>query len=297
MGKQLFNSPGSGTIDIDLNHDLAEIFRAELARLGYNVNDIVSDDEMVCVYFRVCRRLVSLNTRQIYKSQYFHAESKYRQTLADIERIIQDGDDIRPFLSKNIQRLNYDDPLLNDWGIHHLHLGTRTEPSGFINRSNLLLYCLFDDEHAYFIDILPHGSWTSQKLIKTVHKNWPQLLAPFRDRGVKGDRLTDEQIKNLRKKNINYYIEIEDGITYSPLGGGSMLSGSNILDRLKADYYMDQLRRTQQKIIKDFSEIKGRAKTRVILFSDPATFKLDIRGETFCAVETWSGYTLPVVGL
>lgn len=38
---------------------------------------------------------------------------------------IEQGVDLGPYLSKKIADLDYDDDLLNDWGVHHLHLGTK----------------------------------------------------------------------------------------------------------------------------------------------------------------------------
>ena len=53
---------------------------------------------------------------------------------------IKEGIDITPHLSKKLTDLNYDDPLLNDWGIYHLHLGTEFDKRGFVNRTGPPLY-------------------------------------------------------------------------------------------------------------------------------------------------------------
>lgn len=287
--------PEQHTIDIDLRRDLVTFFRTELVRLGYNVVDVTDDHELVRGYFGVCRRLISLEPRHILKSKNFSYIPEHRNALTEIEQLILDGGDLSPYLSKKIANFNYNDPLLNDWGIHHLHLGTEVEQDGFINRTGPLLYCRFEGDCAYFIDILPHGNWTSQKLITTMHDNWPELLSFFFD-GVteKETRLSDEEIKELRRKKINYFINMDDGTTYSPLGGGSTCAGTNIYDVTRTNQYLGEVDRKQQEIIADFPEIENRARERGISFGEPPRFELRLIGGTFCTVESYSGYNLPL---
>lgn len=289
--------PQQHTIDIDLRRDLVTFFRAELVRLGYNVVDVTDDHELVCGYFGVRRRLISLEPRHILKSKNFSCIPEHRNALTEIEQLILYGGNLTPYLSRRIKKFNYNDLLLNDWGIHHLHLGTEMDPDGFINRTDIgrpLLYCHFAGDYAYFIDILPHGSWTSQKLITTMHDNWPELLSSFRINGVTKTRLSDEEIKELRRKKINYFIDMDDGTTYSPPGGGNTSAGTNILDVMRANHDLDWVSRMQQKIIEEFPEIENRARERGISFGEPPRFELHLIGETFCAVESYSGYNLPL---
>ena len=237
-----------------------------------------------------------MEPRHILKSKNFSCIPEHRNALAEIEQLILDGGDISPYLSRKITKFNYNDFLLNDWGIHHLHLGTELEQDGFINRTGPLLYCRFARDCVYFIDILPHGNWTSQTLITTIHDNWPELLAPFRANGVIGTetRLSDEEIKVLRKKKINYLISMDDGTTYLSPGGGNTSAGTNVFDVMRANHDLNWVDRMQQKIIKEFPEIENRARERGISFGKPPRFELRFIGETFCAVESYSGYNLPL---
>lgn len=287
--------PEQHTIDIDLRRDLVTFFRTKLAQLGYNVVDVTDDHELVRGYFGVCRRLISLEPRHILTSKNFSCIPEHRNALTEIEQLILDGGDLSPYLSKKIANFNYNDPLLNDWGIHHLHLGTEVEQDGFINRTGPLLYCRFEGDYAYFIDILPHGSWTSQKLITTMHDNWPELLSCFFDGVTETEtRLSDEEIKELRRKKINYFITMDDGTTYKPPGGGNTSAGTNILDVRRANHDLDWVSQMQQKIIEEFPETENRARERGIFFGEPPRFELHLIGETFCAVESYSGYNLPL---
>lgn len=277
---------------MDLRRDLVEIYRAELDRLGYDVSGISADEELLRAYFGVCRRLVSHQPRQILKSKSFSCSPKYHDSLAQIEQVVREGGDLTPYLSKNIKNMKYNDGMLNDWGIHHLHFGIRIERDGFVGRTDLLLYCRFEEGYAYFIAVLPHGSWAKQKLVKTIHENWPALIDRYRVRGVVGDRIKDEEISDLRKVNVNLFVEVEVGVAYAPIGGGTVSSGENILDVRQADMCLRWADQMQQKVIDDFPDIEKRARDRGIVFSDPVVFEMRMWQESFWAVEIGSGYGL-----
>ena len=286
---------GTKTIDIDLRRNLVAIYRAELTRLRYDVSGIDDDAELMRVYFGVCRRLISPQPRQILKAKDFLCSAEHNAALTQIEQLTHDGGDLAPYLSKTIMDLNYNDALLNDWGIHHLHLGTKVESDGFVERDGPLLFCRFEDKDAYFIAILPHGSWSKQKLVKTIHENWPAQIDRYLARGIKGvkpNRLSDDDIAALRKANINCFIELEDGSIYLPIGSGTVSSGKNLLDVRQADMCLNWAERMQRKIIDDFPAIEERARARGIQLPDPAVFEMRIWQEGFWAVETSSAYGL-----
>ena len=282
------------SVEIDLFHNFATFLRGELTRLGYNVTSIVDDHEMVRIYFDVSRRLVSSEPRQILKSNNFSCPPEHWNALAKIERIIESGNIVIPYLSKKIKDVNFDDHLLNDWGIHHLHLGEKLEPNGFIKRTGPLLYCRFEKEFAYFIDVLSHDDFTSQKLIKKLHENWPDLLHQYRVKGLQGDQFTDEQIKILREKNINYCIEVGDGISYHPPGGGYTTAGSSVFARMQANYHVRWFRNSQQSIIENIEEIAAEALEKSIALPNPARFKFEVLEGKFYAVEQVSKIAVPL---
>ena len=281
-------------VEMDLFHDFAILLRAELVRLGYNVTSIVDDEESVRVYFGVCRRLISPEPRQVLKSKSFSCPHEHRNALARIEGIIESGGDIIPCLSRRIRDANYDDHLLNDWGIHHLHLGIRAEADGFMERTGPLLYCRFEEGSAYFIDVLPHDDFTSQKLLKTMHENWPDLLSHFRVNGIQGDQLSDEEIKVLRKKNMNYCIEVEDGISYHPPGGGVTFAGTNVLDSVKVGYHLHWFDSAEKWIIDNIEEIAADALEKSVVFPNSARFRFQVIDEQFYAAEEKSGVHVPL---
>jgi hypothetical protein len=87
---------------------------------------------------------------------------------------IELGIDLRPHISRKIVDLHFDDDLLNEWDIHHLHLGTTLDANGFVKRTGPVLFVRFDRQNAYFINVLGHGSWTNQDMIRIIHRKWPE---------------------------------------------------------------------------------------------------------------------------
>ena len=142
--------PEKRTVVIDLCADLVAFFRSELTRLGYaKVCDIDNRcSELPRVYFDVCKRLLTPEPRTVHKASNFSCPSQFRSAVAAIERIIENGENILPHLSKRILNLTYNDALLNDWGIQHLHLGSTIEFDGFVARTGPLLYCKFEPDNA-----------------------------------------------------------------------------------------------------------------------------------------------------
>ena len=281
------------TIEIDLWQDLVTFFRGELVRLGFDVEDIADDTKLARVYLGVGRRLVSLEPRQILKSKTFSCLPEHRNALENIEGIIQGGGNIVPYLSRQIRNPNYNDALLNSWGIHHLHLGTKVEADNFIERTDTLLYCRFEAKQAYFIDILPHGNWTEQQLIKTMHENWPEFMSQFQLKGVMGPQLTNDEIRNFRRNRFNCYIKMEDGTIYAPPGGGITGDGSSTLAAIKTNSYFHSVRLAQKKIVNNIDKIAVEALKQGVVLPNPAQFRLNIIGEQFYVVETNSKVAIP----
>ena len=286
---------GSGHIEIDLPSDFAAFCRAQLAAIGYAAGGF-DDRSSVRLWLSVQRRFVRDRPRIVQRAKEFRCPPEHRLALNSVERKVTAGEDLTPHLSRGIRDLEYNDHLLNHWGIHHLHLGTRVGGDGFVERTEPLLFVRFDDEHAYLLGVLPHdGSWTSQELVKTIHANWPDTLHRFRMPSGTGDALTDADVMTLRKRHINHVVTMDDGTVYVPPGGGTNSAGSSMLDTFQAHQYLGWAREQQNRIVGEFDAIRSRARGSGIAFADPAVFRLGVIGDTFCATELHSGYTLHLI--
>ena len=180
------------------------------------------------------------------------SDSKQREKASEawgtvfyLRHLFVEGAPVTPYLSRSTLSSKSNDQLLWDYGIHHFHLNRKLEQSGFVERSDYLLLALVSDTDAYFVDIRPHHDpdkllWVRQDLLAIIHSNWPELIKSFTLRGVSGDTVTDEQKKELRRKNANL-VPALGPYAVAPLGGGVMSDGSSSRCRYWADKLLHEI--------------------------------------------------------
>ena len=186
-----------------------------------------------------------------------------------IRDLLVKGENLTRFLSKGITRflseLRETDGLLLDFGMHHFHLSRELEPPGeFVKRSDYLLFAIIADADAYFVDIRPHDDpekllWVRQDLLNIVHSNWPELIGVLR--GVAGDVLTDEQKKELRRKNTNHVTQLGNDAIF-PIGGGMMGDGSSTRCWVLGDKLLHEINRHQSYFDSQPAELRSELEAR-----------------------------------
>ena len=157
-------------------------------------------------------RLVHPHPRQVNVADGFDGLPGVRVNRAAVDALLGSlarGDDVRGHLSKGVMegyRLHppgrKDGPdfdlMLNEWGIHHLHLDGSPGP-GFKPRTRDVLYAILGRGAAYVLAVAPHGAWTSRQLIAAAQRSWPHqgLFVPL---GVMPGRdWTEDEHKALRR--------------------------------------------------------------------------------------------------
>ena len=157
--------------------------------------------------------------------------------MEQLQRKVTDGEDLRQHLSKGHARLGTLDGLLNEWGVHHLHLGTAPssrDPS-LIERSGPVLFARITADDFYAINVYTHGDWEQTSVLESLHHNWPSTIKSYRIHGIQGEPLTEEQRRNLRKVNMQTATTTEDGTVYMSIGGGVASSGTSAEAVRRAD--------------------------------------------------------------
>lgn len=212
-----------------------------------NIND---DVQLMRLFFATYRRFVQSTPRTISRSRQFVCPPMHAKAVANIETVISQGSLLTPHLSRRVKLLEYDDLLLNDWGIHHLHLGTVLEPDGFVSRTSDLLYVYFEATDAYLIEIRGHSDFACQDLLQGIHESWPHLISKYRMNGTIANRVSDAEIKMLRNAGVQPLISMDDGTTYAPLGGGITTAGSSFKDTMDVNQFIRLLRSEQNRVEK-----------------------------------------------
>ncbi|MHB1654649.1 MAG: hypothetical protein ACYCVD_19680 [Desulfitobacteriaceae bacterium] len=281
-------------IEIDFLSDWASILSNVLVAKGYRL----SDNEDICKishrYFNLQKRLIAPNPRRIFIANEFSCPSEYLAGLEVLKDKIQKGEDLRTHLSRKISNLDYNDSLLNDWGIYHLHLGSELDNNGFIKRTGPVLFARFDDSNAYFINVMPHGTWSNQEMPKILHSNWPNSISHYR---LKSDgvevNLTDAEINMARKGNVQTIIEVQHGVVYAPIGGGYTTSGISI-DAVMMSYdYLRRIKTFEDQIKSNINELAANASKQGYNLGEKLKFNLWINHENqVFALEHYSGLNL-----
>lgn len=276
------------TIKADFYGDWIEILRQELTSIGYPPPP--GDPQQVCFrYFNLNKRSIQPRPRTVHQSPSLTVPPQLTAGLASLKAKLASGVDVRAHLSTSLLDPDYDDLLLNDWGIHHLHLGMQTHPTqpSFVERTDPVLAALILPNEAYVIDFIHHGEWACLRLLEIIQANWPAVIESHRFKGIirLGTVPTDEDIRKLRRAHINVMVQLSDGSIYGMMGGGISTSGLGAAVVRTCDYYAILLRRIQTQFEEQADAIADRIAQKGHAPGDEIVLRLH-RGtnDTFVAV-------------
>ena len=269
-------------ISIDLIRDVAKIKLDELIQFGCPKNKMIdwNHDRIIIHHLSVCNRTIEKKPRKIYKSANFQCPLKHKSNLKKLERKIRRGEELNHYISRTIRdKPQKVDSLFYAWGIHHLHLNIHIKSNGFSGRTTELLFCYITQDCAYLIDIKDHKSFEDKELLQIIYDNWPQVISENKYHGT-GDDLTQEEIKELRRKNINSIVALADGTAYFPIKGGTTFQGYSVKERMMTDQLIEELKSKQKLILHNMDAINEKAMETGKSFSDKIDFRLfkDERG-------------------
>lgn len=276
-------------IEIDLYNDYIEQIKDYLRNIGHQIGDNEEPFSVFIKFINFRKRVIDPKPRKVFISNKLRCPEEHLKVFVEFKEKIERGDDLTPYLSKGIKRLESYDKLLNDWGIHHFHLGSVWETESEITRTGPLLFALVTEDSFYMIDIKEHGSWVNTDLVEILHNNWPHLLSPFKVQGIAGPSISQETRELLRKGNITTTIEVSDGTVYMPPGGGLTTTGSSMFDTVFHDQYRHALRECEKAIIGNITQLALEAGKHGMLLGKKLHFKLDLTKGELTVVEVNSG--------
>ena len=254
--------------EMTLHSDLSRLIKGQLDKNSISYDRSMPLHRLVARYFEMNVRHIHPVPRRVHFSDQTHASlgkllrpdhdtsaRDARGTVFRLRQLIFDGANVNAFLSKNIRSATGWDGLLWHYGMHHFHLSSDVGVDGFVKRSDHLLFAIVAHLEAYFVDVRPHPpkygvEWVCQELLHIVHSNWPQLIEANVLHGVCGTQLTDSEMHQLRRKSMNYAIEI-DGKAIAPLGGGMAGDGSSVLCTIFASKLLRDLRHHEEVLNND----------------------------------------------
>ncbi len=214
---------------MDFFHDLARILHDELVAAGFDLPTGLTDESLVRGYLGVLYRSIPTKARTVLESSELVCPSELLAGYAEIKRKAGAGESLVPHQSRRLDDVEYDDPLFNDWGIQHLHLGTTLGSHGYVSRTGPLLFARVTDETFFAIQIYSHGAWSKQEMLEILRRNWPSSIEPYLLKGLTAvlPAYTDEQISDLRLAGVQAVTQM-NGRILAPMGGGTATSGQSL---------------------------------------------------------------------
>lgn len=247
-------------------------------------------------------RLVKVQPRLVRRSTAFQQNPLTSEYASDLARIIADveqGSSLTKYLSRDVVRAPVKMPqtgkrpdldlMLNDWGVHHLHISSHVEADGFVRRGEPVLFAVFKPHTAYLIDIMMHGDWTRDHVLEVLATEWPTEGVLPEIRGVIGlkNQITEEQRATLRRKRVNTWFEF-GGKVFAPIGGMSG-AGTTIAATHESDMLLDRIRIFEEAIVRNPRSLEADfARSGFVLPKEPQ-FEFAIREDGAGVIEKQTG--------
>jgi hypothetical protein len=219
------------TVVSDFFEDVRRDSETALAHHGVKLPSGSDVHLAVVECFHLERRLIRpvprhvLRSRQLLQRVLTEGE---REAVQTIVHELEQGVDVRPRMTNTIRKAGYNDGLLTDWGIHHLHLGKAMRPDKFIERTGPLLFLFVVGRSAHLLDLLAHDSFEDDDLVEIIHENWPDVIRPWLAPGFTPGSLSPDwtpESRKMARRKFSLATQTKDGTIYLPPGGGIVTSG------------------------------------------------------------------------
>ncbi len=279
---------------MNFKSDLIDIVKHYFATEGISFEEKGDASDFAANYSEMRIRRIDPRPRDVHFSREIHnslgklADESDRDkrdsameawhTVFHLRVLFESGRRVTPHLSRNVSNSTSDDGILWDFGMHHFHLSRKLEKSGFVERSDYLLFAIVADTEVFFVDVRRHEDpeklgWVRQDLLKIVFVNWPELTDARVLHGVSGDTLTDKEKKELRRKNINHVPNIGTQ-PVAPLGGGTNSAGGSTLCRVCGDRLVHEIKQHENYFYRQPDELREKLKAKGIEISGDMELEL-----------------------
>lgn len=226
------------SLEISLQEDFLKLMCKKLPQMGY---PHIGHADDIYQLFNIIKRNIKCVPRNVVHSKQFSCPIEYSFALQEFEKKVTNGEDLTPFMSEKILLPNYNDLLLNDWGIHHFHLSRRYRPDGFVQRNTLQILAYVSDSTVYMIQVYPHNAqnlYAKQEMIQIINENWPELIEAYclKDAYLP-DPLDDNTYELYRKAHISTFVQVGTKGLCSSFGGGYASNGFSVEALRNGDFW------------------------------------------------------------
>lgn len=272
-------------ITCDFLGDWYRVVLHELQQIDASIDPTMDPNDLCIRYVNWRMRQIPQGPREVHVAPELQCPTHLVAGFEALKDKIRMGDDLTSHLSWWLENLSFNDGLLNDWGIYHLHLGTapdRKKPA-FVERTKEVLMARFDDRNAYLIEIVLHQQWTRKRLLEIVHRNWPDTIVNYRLPGRVDRTFTEQEHAQLRKFGVLTLIEV-DGVGYMPPGGGLTTSGVGICAVDTCNRIVYNLRDYEAQLKTKATEVAEAFRRHGVSVGEPLELTMQTDGGTVWAV-------------
>ena len=282
-------------VKMNFLRDWHEEIIKEMRKEGLSFDKNTQKDLLVIRYFSYLRKKGTRKPYNVFKSKEFFCPPELENGLEQLVKILENGSDFSPYLSKQVEKLK-NDGMFNDWGILHLHLGVQMESNGkYVERTGPLLFVCFKKEDAYLINVFQHNDWTKREVLQIIQNNWPETIKPFVIEGCVGisPELTEEQHQQLRDNGFSTLVELTDTqgnkLFICPPGMGITTSGDSIIDVMNYNKQVNSIKKIEKDVISCLATIKDDMKKENLTIPNTLVFKLVSENNKFAIRESNTG--------
>ncbi|MFS4436807.1 hypothetical protein ACMA5I_01200 [Paracoccaceae bacterium GXU_MW_L88] len=246
-------------------------------------------------------RLIAKRPREVVVSPEFRSNRVLKERARDIISVVRDielGNDLTKYLSRGVRHGYVDvsrkkthqrrdlDLMLNDWGVHHLHISTVVQDDGFVERSDDIIFAIFRRDHVFLIDIMTHKDWAKEHIMRVIVRNWPEMDFVRKLKGVVGlsRSISDEERLALRKVQANTPTEI-DGKVYAA-SEGMVTSGHSLRQSLRAHDMIESYQDFAKQYAYAPDEIIDNVRKHGVVWPNAPIFRAELGPNAFGVVET-----------
>ena len=254
---------------------------ARLRQLGIEV-DPLDTRAIEYVYFSAVGRLIEQRPRTVHKAREFRIPREHRKSISKLRRKIEEGHDLRPHQNRSILSTASPDRLLNDWGIHHLHLGFgKPDADGLAPRTKDILFVMFDDHEAFLLAVRSHGRghgelWAETEFLEIVRRNWPRYLNPLELRADPKGNPSPREILKARIAGLLVPVVLSDGVGYLPQKGGYSTNGIPWHASLTVDRWLTRIWNAENRLSDAFGELVAKTRAQELSLPDQVSVTMQL---------------------
>ncbi len=254
--------------------DLRDRLVEDLERGGLSVPDTARKNvaSALCARLRVAHRSITPRPRILHWSTELQARrvtlaSELQALLSLVANELEKGDDVNQRLTRHYFRAGFNDPLLNDLGVHHLHLGRRDDGHDKTRRHIMsgggdeLLWVTIQPRDVYLLELLPHHAFNTFDFARVIHRNWKFLLgSPLEGCSIDEATIrTAEQRATLRNAGFSTPLSIDGEVFFTSL---IMSDGTSVEVARRADAMLNGVRELYEWIEANFASMLTRMEGR-----------------------------------